>query len=269
MAGQPAGVTEEPTYSAVLTRISLGVGSSSEFEEEELEEEEVEDDEAEATTMVESVRPALLRPLPSKLAPRTGSTASARQRASVRAATRSRRGLLRGAEEASKGGREGMPWPIVDDGIAAALAVAAAVAAVAGALFVAKVRCVAAAEDRRDIAARVQQQLLSIKERERELEKKEKATNLLAVAFFFVRFCVFCSTSSSSTFFLSSPLPNHPPSPLLQRPRVLSALGQDAPGDLLGRRCLPPLGKVEARPLGARRRRQAPLEGEKVFQLFF
>lgn len=116
IAGQPAGVTEEPTYSAVLTRISRGVGSSSEFGEEE-EGDEEDDGEAEAMTTVESIRSFLRLPPPTRLDPVTGAAARARQRASVRVATRSMRALLRaGEEEASKGKRVLLPKALPTDG---------------------------------------------------------------------------------------------------------------------------------------------------------
>ena len=177
MGGQPAGVTEEPAYSAVLTRISRGVGSSTEEEEdeEEGEEEELEADEAadagdvdvDDVEDVASVRP-FLRLIPTRLAPATGAAeVSAWQRASVRVAARSRRLLRRraGAEEeeadASKG--KGMPPPKaweIDGGALVAVAVVVA-------FFDAKERRADAdaAESRDDIAT---VQLLSIKEEDRE-----------------------------------------------------------------------------------------------------
>ena len=125
MGGHPAGVTEEPAYSAVLTRISRGVGSSTEEGEEE--EEGGEEEEAEATdddVDDESVRP-FLRLFPTRLAPGAAEAVSAWQRASVRVAARSRRFLGRrraGAaaeeEEASKGKEMPPPppnaWPMFD-----------------------------------------------------------------------------------------------------------------------------------------------------------
>ena len=162
--GQPAGVTEEPTYSAVLTRISLGVGRSSTGEEEgEEEEEEVEDAD------IDVAEPFLFRLFPTKLAPATGAAVSARQRASTRVAARSRRFLLRAGaeeeEEASKGKGLMMALPIDRGG--ALLSVAA------GAFFDAKFRrgaaAAAAAGSREDIAM---VQLLSIKERRGERRKK-------------------------------------------------------------------------------------------------
>ena len=163
MGGQPAGVTEEPAYSAVLTRISRGVGSSTEEEEgEEDEEADAADADADDVEHVASVRP--FRRLPTKLAPATGpADVSAWQRASVRVAARSRRLLRRRAgeeeEEESKG--KGMPPPTPNaweiDGGPLVVAVAA------GAFFDAKERRADAdaAESRDDIAT---VQLFSIKE---------------------------------------------------------------------------------------------------------
>ena len=157
-------MTEEPTYSAVLTRISRGVGSSTEEEGDE-EEEEEEEAEADADGVDESIRSSLTRLFPARLAPETGAAVRARQRASVRVAARSRRCLRRAGEEASKG-KEVPPRALPMDRGALLVAVVAA----AGALFDAKVRCADAAdaadtddaaESRDDIAT---VQLLSIKE---------------------------------------------------------------------------------------------------------
>ena len=157
-------MTEEPTYSAVLTRISRGVGSSTEEEGDE-EEEEEEEAEADADGVDESIRSSLTRLFPARLAPETGAAVRARQRASVRVAARSRRCLRRAGEAASKG--KGVPPRALPMDRGALLV---AVVAAAGALFDAKVRCADAAdaadtddaaESRDDIAT---VQLLSIKE---------------------------------------------------------------------------------------------------------
>ena len=291
-------MTEEPTYSAVLTRISRGVGSSTEEEgdEEEEEEEEAEAD-ADADGVDESIRSSLTRLFPARLAPETGAAVRARQRASVRVAARSRRCLRRAGEEASKG-KEVPPRALPMDRGALLVAVVAA----AGALFDAKVRCADAAdaadtddaaESRDDIAT---VQLLSIKE-SREEAKGRLERNIsgrrrslcflldLDLLFFILEDLLFPLGRAAFRLFslgepeftdaeggrtaLSrlprslhkknsfSPLPHHPPAPILQRPRVLRGPAREhRPRDLLRGRAFPPPREVEARPLRAGGRRE-------------